>query len=331
LARFGYRAFKKATGNRPAPLNFERHFPRILSNTSAFIVENIKTSPPLNSTAKLKDHFSREKYDAVVVGSDQTWRPCYSPNIENFFLDFIDCDSIKRYAYASSFGVDNWEFTKEQTERCAALAKKFDVISVREKSGIDLCRNHLGVKASHVLDPTLLLQKDAYEALFIDKKLPRRSGVYTYILDDAQWKARVVETVTRSFGKKTYSNQPKCNLSDLSSSNLSDYEMPSIEGWLQGFFDADFIVTDSFHGTVFSVIFEKPFISLINAGRGATRFFSLADELGVQDRILEKHDEESIKNLIETPVDFEQVRSRLGALRKTSEDALFEMLPVKFG
>ncbi len=318
-ARFGYRALQKVLGKRKAPINIERYLPTILQQTNEFIGQHLKMSEPLNSTAKLKAHFEREQYDAVIVGSDQTWRPCYSPNIDNFFLDFLQGSDIKRIAYASSFGVEEWEYTKEQTQRCAALAKQFYAISVRENSGVDLCRDYFGVEATHVVDPTLLLERSSYEALYKNKEIHERQGVCTYILDQANWKNQVVETVKRELNEVQYYNQPKASLSEFSSSNLGDYNMPSIDEWIKGFADAKFVITDSFHGTVFSILFNKPFISLINPSRGASRFYSLADRLGLSERLFSKFDEFAVKELLSVEFHYPDISHKLMGLRRESE------------
>lgn len=326
-ARFGYRTLQKALGKRKAPINFERHLPYILQNNQAFIEQNLSMSERLDSTIKLKTHFEREQYDAVIVGSDQTWRPRYSPNIDNFFLDFLQDSDIKRIAYASSFGVDDWEFTEEETRRCSTLAKQFDAISVRESSGVELCGKHLGVEAIHVLDPTLLVERQVYEALYKAKDIPARAGIYTYILDQAEWKGEVIETVRQRLGEPAYSNQPKASLTDLSSSkNVADYLMPSLEGWIKSFADAEFVITDSFHGTVFSIVFNKPFISLINPSRGASRFYSLCEELGLSKRLVSDFDKKTINELLDTEPDYTFIMQKLAELRKKSETFLNETI-----
>lgn len=325
-ARFGYRILQKILGKRKEPINFERHLPEILQHSYAFIEQHLSMSELLNSTEKLKAHFEREHYAAVIVGSDQTWRPKYSPNIDNFFLDFMQGSNIKRIAYASSFGVDEWEFTKQQTQRCARLAKQFDVVSVRENSGVGLCREYLGVDATHVLDPTLLLDSGDYEQLYSAGELPKRQGIYTYILDRENWKSQAVETAKKMLHKSEYSNQLKIELSNLSNNNISGSLMPSLEGWIKGFADADYVITDSFHGTVFSIIFNKPFISLINPSRGASRFYSLANELGLGSRIIKEYNKEAMEELLREPVDYEAVNNKLGLLRQESKRMLIESL-----
>src|SRR5690606_24691445 len=122
---------------------------------------------------------------AYVVGSDQCWRPLYSPKISNYFLDFAENEKdIKRIGYAVSFGVSEWEFDKKNTERCALLAKKFDAISVREDSGIKLVKDYFDKDAVHVLDPTMLLQKEQYVKIASDEKQTKSPGnLKVYILD----------------------------------------------------------------------------------------------------------------------------------------------------
>lgn len=96
------------------------------------------------------------------------WRPAFNlgPRLGNMFLDFAD-DKVKKFSYAASFGCKEWEYTKEQEKTCSKLARRFDAISVREASAVDLCKNHFGVDASLVLDPTLLLNKEDYEKYVI--------------------------------------------------------------------------------------------------------------------------------------------------------------------
>ena len=325
-ARFGHRFLQNLMGKRKGPLSFERYLPDICQSNYEFIKRNLRMSEPVHSTDELIEHFNAQNYNAVIVGSDQTWRPCYSPNIGNFFLDFLQDSNIKRIAYAASFGTDEWEFTEQQTQYCAQFAKKFDAITVREDSGVVLCDKYLRVNAEHVLDPTLLVKKEAYKFLYETKDIPTKQGVYTYILDQANWKTEIVETVMEVLNRPQYNNQPKSSMSNPDSGNLDDYSVPSIEGWLKGFSDADFVVTDSFHGTVFAVIFNKPFVSLVNTGRGASRLYSFAEVLGLSDRLQVDFNREMITKLLNSPIDFEVVTSRLDFARASSEKILMTAL-----
>ena len=321
-ARLSYRTLQKMLGKRQAPVNFERYLPYIQKNTQAFIAQHLSMSELLDSTAKLKAHFEREDYDAVIVGSDQTWRPRYSPNINNFFLDFLEDSEVRRIAYASSFGVDNWEFTEEQTRLCSELVKRFDILGVREHSGVGLCQKHFGVNATHVLDPTLLVPKNSYELLCAGETNSRDSGVYTYILDQLPWKQRVSEIVANKLGESLYGNQQKKDISSITLKNHADYVMPRIESWLEGFSSSAFVVTDSFHGTVFSIIFNKPFISLINPDRGASRFYSISDQLGLKHRFISEFDGHNLDAVLASDIDYENVNRKLAELGSESKEFL---------
>lgn len=288
-ARLGYRTAMKVLGKRKAPINFERHLPFVFQHTQRFIDQHIIMSESLDSTAKLKAHFERNPYDAVIVGSDQTWRPNYSPNICNYFLDFLEGKKIRRIAYASSFGVDHWEFTQDQTQRCAELAKKFDAISVREDSGVELCRKQLGVEATHVLDPTLLLDKADYLQLIGSERLNNSPhGVYTYFLDKTPEKQALAQQASEQLGEPVYSAQAKYSINE-DNSNIAGYTLPDIRDWLAGFANARFVLTDSFHGVIFSLIFNVPFLAISNNSRGQSRFESLLGLLELKTRITLPH------------------------------------------
>lgn len=122
--------------------------------------------------------------DALIVGSDQVWRPRYNVRtLPDMFLRFAHSFKGRKIAYAASFGVNNWEFSKGQTSLCATLVKQFDAISVRESSGVDLCEKYLGVNAISVLDPTLLLAKDEYAKLCEEIPICNERFLAVYVLD----------------------------------------------------------------------------------------------------------------------------------------------------
>lgn len=287
---------------------------------SRFIDTHITKTPRLYSDKELAQTFAKHSFGAVIVGSDQAWRPMYSPNIYNYFLDFLKDDAnIKKFTYATSFGTDEWEFTLEQTERCKELVQQFDLITVREKAAVNLVKEKFEREAEFVLDPTFLLNKEEYEKLFESRNLPNNKGIYTYILDKQDWKTQVVNTVKSGLALEQFSNQHD-------ERNPSEQKIPSIEGWIKGFADADFVITDSFHGTVFSIIFNKPFISLINVNRGASRFESILSELGLMERLIGDFNEENVKGLLESEIDYEEVTQLLAALKSKSKELLAKEL-----
>lgn len=224
------------------------------------------------------DKISEKDYDCFVVGSDQIWRPKYikstlKSTIENAFLGFAKSWNVKRISYAASFGTDEWEYTQEQTKTVSGLIQKFDAVSVREKSGQDLCINYMKVNAEHVLDPTMLLTKEDYVSAFNIEQEPKSKGsLMVYILDHSKEKTDLVNLIAEKKGLNPFSVGAKF---DDWRTPIEDRVQPRIQKWLRGFYDAEFIVTDSFHACVFSILFGKPFMAIGNAERGLSRFESL--------------------------------------------------------
>lgn len=286
-----------------------------------FIQNNIRISEAISEESKLKKHFESHHYEAVIVGSDQTWRPKYSPNIYNFFLNFVNDSSLKMIAYATSFGTDDWEYTSTQTKKCAKLAKKFDYIGVREASAVILCKRHLKVNAEHVLDPTLLLSRDEYEALLEKSQDDATNyGIYTYILDKSPHKTSAIHNISTELGMKTYSIQAEKSHEQWSGGDIEEYIMPSVVDWVRGFRDSKLVITDSYHGVIFSIIFNKPFIILMNNDRGGARFDSLLDLLDIKNRVLSNNHRQF--DFMELPMDNIYQKEKLRQLREKSLQAL---------
>lgn len=289
----------------------------ISRNTKKFINKYIILSELIDTDQKMIQYFHNHNFDAVVVGSDQTWRPKYSPNIYNFYLDFLQ-GNIKRLAYASSFGVENWEYDENQTQKCKDLVQKFDAISVREDTAVALCSQYFDSDAELVLDPTLLLDKQHYIDFFIDEsEVSNKGQLFTYILDEDEDKLQVKTRISKTLNLTAFSNQPRESLKAPKGKNIEDYVVPSVEGWIKGFYEAGFVVTDSFHGVVFSIIFNKPFIAIGNEDRGITRFTSLLKQLDLEHRLI-SNVEHLNDDVLYKSIDFEVVNIKLRALREKS-------------
>lgn len=255
----------------------------ICRHTNRFVSEHITTSVPISTTDQLRSYAEQEGFGAFVVGSDQVWRKAYSPCMPNYFLDFLPEDSqAKRIAYAASFGISKWEFTEAETQLYSRLAKRFDLISVREDSAVDLCREHLGVEATHVLDPTMLVDRSVYEELAMSRHAhPSKGDLFCYILDRTPEKSQLIRETAEEQGLMPFEILPREYRNLPLGADLSTVVMPPVEQWLRSFMDAKYVITDSFHGTIFSILFEKPCIVIQNASRGNDRFQSLLKMLSV--------------------------------------------------
>lgn len=270
----------------------------ISQNTHNFVKQNIKTTTLIFNKVN-KKILKKYLFDTFIVGSDQVWRPCYSPQQSTFFLDFLDHDtSVKKIAYAASFGVNEWEFADSETKIYGKLLKLFDAVSVREDTAVDLCKKYFNVEATHLLDPTMLLNRNDYISLVEKKNLKKNPGsLFTYILDKSNEKDQIIENVARKYNLNVFTVMPKMIFSESERKEIKDCVFPPVEEWIKGFMDAEFVVTDSFHGTVFSILFNKPFISIANKNRGLTRFTSLLKLFNLEDRLIFSLKEFNLKRI----------------------------------
>ena len=247
-------------------------------------------------------------FDAFVVGSDQVWRPKYFGQniISKAFLSFAKDWDVKRISYAASFGTEEWEYSEEQTLECKEWIKKFDAVSVRESSAVKLCKEYLNVDALHVLDPTMLLSATDYIQLFKDANSPQSpASLMCYILDETEDKQKVVFNVEETLNLTAFSVNSKY---EVRTAPLEERIQPPVEAWLRGFYDAKFVVTDSFHACVFSILFEKPFIVYGNKDRGMARFHSLLSIFGLENRLVISSAE--AQKVISVPIDWSVVNAK---------------------
>lgn len=277
--RFIYKFFLRKKTRIFEEHYFNKTYPIVSKNIKQFVDEHLH----LKIVKNLYEIKSSD-FDAFVVGSDQIWRKQYNRDIKNSFLYFARHWNVKRYAYAASFGIDEWDYSKKETEICSNLLKKFDFVSVREISGEKLCEKYLDVHACLALDPTLLLTSEDYLRLVKKESVDKYKGcLVCYILDDNENKKRLVQKVSEALKIRTLYINAKWN----TDAPVSERIQPSVELWLAAFAGADFVVTDSFHGTVFSIIFEKNFFTITNASRGLARMKSLLSVFGLSDRLVE--------------------------------------------
>lgn len=254
----------------------------------------------------------RYHLDALLVGSDQVWRAKYNgDHLEDMYLRFAEGLQLKRVAYAASFGIDQWEYSDEQTQVCARLAQQMDAISVREPSAVALCKDHLGVGACCVLDPTLLLDATDYESLITSPANDVEPYLAVYCLDLTPAKRAFVDQLAHERGLQARY---------FSAGWFADV---TVEEWLAMFSRSSMVVTDSFHGTVFSILFKKEFYTLCNPDRGNARILGLLSQLDLEGRLVSDTEPVEPEGL---GINWEDVYSRLQALRDKSFDFLSSTL-----
>lgn len=287
-------------------------------NTDAFIASHIN---PRYLTKKGWNEELANEYDAIVFGSDQIWRPIFAYPIEKYFGSFLGDYKIRRISYAASFGTEDNEYSGNQQKTCSELLKKFSAVSVREKSAVAICKERFGVDAKHLLDPTMLLSSEDYLQIFEQANTPKsRGSLAIYVLDEnPQIEAFIKKQSTQKNLIPFRTNSKVENPND----KLSERQQPPVERWLRSFHDAEFVITDSFHACVFSILFHKPFICIGNKNRGMSRFESLLNMFGLENRLVDIND---IADYVEKEIDWEHVDSVLAQKREEAFQFLNQAL-----
>lgn len=295
----------------------------ICFNTNCFIEKYILPKTQKVSLENFETDIGLE-FDLLIVGSDQVWRPKYTSKIEDFYFGFLDKNNdIKRISYAASFGTDNWEYSDQQTNSCKKLVRKFGSISVRENTGVALCEKYFGVSPMHVLDPTLLLDRVDYLQLIQSNKKEENIGaLFAYILDETEEKAEAIKIISENL--KLTACSVKLKTQDVSLP-LNSRVVAPVEEWINSFVKSKFILTDSFHGCVFSILFNKPFVIFGNRKRGLARFYSILSIFGLENRMIFSSNELS-NNLLKEKIDWNLINKILKNEKQKSIQFLNEAI-----
>jgi len=280
-----------------------------------FIKNNMYLTKKIYPNQDLK--FLNYHFDGYYVGSDQVWRPSMAKdNLLHYFLDFSEDNKLK-IAYATSFGLSKWECTDEITKKIKILINRFNAVFVREKSGIDICREIFNVNAKLVLDPTLLMKDtDYYPIMNIKNKFPEKY-IGIYLLDDRKCNGKLFNKIKKCTNIRCINLYGE--LINIFGKKIMRYR--DVGEWLAGIKNASFIITDSYHCVLFSIIFRKNFICYANVKRGITRLINILSMLGIKDRLCETTNED-FKYYFSYNIDYDTVYTKLNILRKRSLNLL---------
>lgn len=246
--------------------------------------------------------------DFYITGSDQVWGGVLPEN----YLRFVS-DSSKKIAYAVSFGRAN--LPQEQLDVIAPWVHDFRAVSVREKSGVDICRL-MSVEAEHVLDPTFLIDKSLYPIL-PDGELEDTLFCYMLNVHDPQ-SVHWLDIVAYAKSLQVRLNVASCQYSECYFEKKY-LRFPSPAQWLYNYSRARCIITNTFHGTVFALIYHKPFVVILQDRETAIqneRLYSLLHMFQLEDRILRQG---SISKIMRQEIDWNKVDSTILELRNRTD------------
>ena len=264
--------------------------------------------------------------DSFIVGSDVVWMPSWSENLHFNMLSFTN-DDKKRISYSSSFGIDRFDGTYKEVLMAKYYLNRFDRISVREKSGIDVCKNIFNVEATHVLDPVFLVDRYSYD-IFIRKSKKNISSKYavSYLVLNRSLskKEKVINYISEKIGIQFRNIVLKNMISDFV--NIEDDV--SVEDWLYMIKNSDFVVTDSFHGLCFAIYYNKEFIVVQeeNDNIRPQRMYSLLNMINLGHRIIYGCNYNDIDSILLEHIDYEVVNKKLDSYKELSLNYLKEAL-----
>lgn len=281
-----------------------------------FVNDNLVRSKVIRTSSGIRRFLIYSNIDCVIVGSDQVWREDYSPCITDYFGGFLRSDdNIRLISYAASFGLETIPIAQNNQQVCNRLLRSFHSVSVREKTAVDLLYNGWGIDAKLVLDPTLLFEKSFYEKL-IEGYIGKRISVFCYLLDDSIEKKRIIRKVSEVLQQEVEHIllYPKNNEGNAG-------RLESMLDWLYSISNSKYVVTDSYHGCVFAILFNKPFVVIANKKRGIDRFATLLDMLSLSHRMVSSV-EQVTTLLFEEDIDYTRVNEILKQRRIESMDFL---------
>lgn len=260
-------------------------------------------------------------YQAFISGSDQIWSPLKTIFSKHYYLDFVDKQNSK-ISYAPSTGQNNC--SDEMKKIIKPLLEDFEYISVREKQGKQILNELTDKEVKVVLDPTLLLYSKDWDEI-TTKRIIKNKYIFTYFLSNNDWYNNYIKLISKKYNLKIFNLKNDFNLylnDDIYKKNISPTEFLSLIKY------ADYVVTDSFHGSIFSLIYEKEFVCLKRfddntSNNQNARLYNLLNIVNLNERFIDKNNQ---VNLFDKKIDYKIVNEYLEEEIESSQTYLTNAL-----
>ncbi|MFP9099572.1 polysaccharide pyruvyl transferase family protein [Flavobacterium sp. RHBU_24] len=267
-------------------------------------------SPVYNSYSSLYN--ANLPYDTVIVGSDQVWNPNNGTNLDPYFLTFAK-NGMKKISFASSFGVG--KINPEYHAVYKNWLNNIDFIATREADGVKIIKEITGRDATHVVDPTLLLTKKEWESILVPYEA-KEPYILLFVFKESKYVNDFAYHLQKQTGYKIIrvcKNEMRVE-SDDKMINIRDFGPLEFLGLYQ---NASVVLTTSFHGTVFSLIFEKPFYTIAPGSKNNnSRQQGLLSLMGHPERLINEGD--AFPDTANLQIDFTPVREIIERERQKS-------------
>lgn len=234
--------------------------------------------------------------DSFVLGADQLWKYGVAKAFgHSYFLDFADKDK-RKISFATSFGSERFLAPWNYMWKAVKCLRKMSYVSVREEVNVNMCKKLFGIEAKHVLDPVLLCESSCLGEVAEESERELKSNyIAAYILDPTEKKKEALLRTAEKYQKDLVvmlDGWPHLYKKNNNAMGLQEYTVKdlTVADWLFYIKHSDMVITDSFHGTCIAMLFERPFLSIINMGRGKDRFYSLLEDFKLMDRLVKNPD-----------------------------------------
>ncbi|MCO4472611.1 hypothetical protein Si131_00857 [Streptococcus infantarius subsp. infantarius] len=281
--------------------------------------KNFLLSEDFNEMGQLSD----SKYDVVVAGSDQIWNITIADYDDAYFLPWVK--SAKKVAYAPSFGSKNIMKYSKNVRKYEEFLNSFDALSIREKNGKKWIKDICGKDVNVLIDPTLLLDSSKYDLIIDDSFKPQGKYIFFYCPSFNRKICRFVKKISDKYNLPVITWSTKSYFYKFVKTfgfKLVPYETPSL--YLSLIKNAELVITTSYHGTIFSTIYRKKFITVKNGEMYGDddRVMTLLNQIGMENRLLPYQFDSDINYLDD--IDYSQYESILKGLRETAEKFIEE-------
>ena len=282
--------------------------------TRQFLLSSVKLSQKTFYTNKGLEYY-HDKYDVVICGSDQVWcLDSFRGYNSSFFLDFVSNETTRKISYAASFG-NTTQLGVYEKEICTFI-NQFQTILVRDTNSLKIIANECNKKATKVLDPTFLINYDAI------KIPPKIKDKYLLLYFQAQ-----IEPEEEDFMKLLAESENLTIVSVGQPHRLAqiNIESASPREWVGLYSQASYILTNTYHGTVFSIIFKKPFNTFVPSDK-LNKVRDLLIDLGLENRIFSDKSKAQILTKEILDIDYESASKILESKRLESKNHLLEAI-----
>lgn len=277
-------------------------FVRKFAEKNLYITQHVKNQRALSKLNQSAEIF--------IVGSDQIFKAhCMKKYFNQFLLPYTDF-SKRRIAFSASFGKDSFDADDRDKYIISKYLKRFDGISVREDSGVNICKNDFGIEAVHILDPVFLVDREQF-LKFVDKNCEKyKDKLVCMVLDSSKDFRQAIDRLSKELNTEVI---------NILGKNLS------IEEFLTAIYTSKYFLTDSFHGTCFAILFHKNFITLKNEDRGKARFDSLVNTFNMEECFVRTINELSSFKFNQNH-DWEKVEEKISSEKQKADNWLAKIL-----